>query len=147
MWPAQAGITYSADSVDSIWTTNTKLSMKWNKVQGWGFQLGAGTVHGMRLKEDTLIFVSELAYLKPNKGQNKHIILILMRLSPGMTEFPFWLINWYFMCLWKGNKEYQVTTPGFMLPCFLFCKQPYQFQQKIWSDTLYFLSKKGCNLI
>uniref|UniRef100_A0A8B9MMV5 Uncharacterized protein n=1 Tax=Accipiter nisus TaxID=211598 RepID=A0A8B9MMV5_9AVES len=36
-----------------------------------------------------LISLSELAYMKPLEGQNKHTTSTLLKLSPGTSEFPF----------------------------------------------------------
>uniref|UniRef100_A0A8C0AMH7 Uncharacterized protein n=1 Tax=Buteo japonicus TaxID=224669 RepID=A0A8C0AMH7_9AVES len=53
--------------------------------------LGAGNVHRMRPEDIILISLSELAYMKPLEGQNKHTTSTLLKLSPGTSEFPFWL--------------------------------------------------------
>ena len=46
-------------------------------------------MHRMRPKDIILISLSELAYVKPLEGQNKHTTSILLKLSPGTSEFAF----------------------------------------------------------
>ena len=48
-------------------------------------------MHRMRPEDVILISLSELAYMKPLEGQNKHTTSTLLKLSPGTSEFPFWL--------------------------------------------------------